>query len=148
MQCIVFLDNKKVNSLIFKNNDLITWVFFFFVLCNVLNLNFLSDCFCKSNLPIQMCSRCFWWVRLFSSYWSKSSGRGQKTKKKKKKPEINNSLPSTHQRRYLSEGLGDYKSGGDGDYTSAYPLPTLLPLTKELERALPLYDQNIHGFFT
>ena len=50
--------------------------------------------------------------------------------------EINHSLPSTHQRRYLSEGLGNYKSGGDGNYTSAPD--TLLPLTKELERALPL----------
>lgn len=60
------------------------------------------------------------------------------TQRKTKKTEINNSLSSTHQRRYLSGGLGDYKSGGDGDCTSAYPLPTLLPLTKELERALPL----------
>lgn len=26
-------------------------VFFLLMICNVLNLNFLSDCFCKSNLP-------------------------------------------------------------------------------------------------
>ena len=147
MQCIVFLDNKKVNSLIFKNNDLITWVFFF--LYYVMFWTWISFQIVSVNPTFQY--RCAQDVSDEFVYFHPIDPKVReeaRRQKKKKKPEINNSLPSTHQRRYLSEGLGDYKSGGDGDYTSAYPLPTLLPLTKELERALPLYDQNIHGFFT